>query len=127
MRTEPVTVRLTERELAMIEARAAGCGMTRSAFIANLISRALEAESLDRIPVIVAQLAGLLVQAQKLCELDEVIQRQAQPPSSDPCLRAFMIETLLSLRELRGSDLRLAGEIGRKLQRAVGDVRVPGT
>lgn len=127
MRTEPVTVRLTERELAMIEARAAGCGMSRSAFIANLVSRALEAESLDRLPVIVAQLAGLLVQAQKLCELDEVIQRQAQPPSSDPCLRAFMIETLLSLRELRGSDLRLAGEIGRKLQRAVGDIRVPGT
>lgn len=127
MRTEPVTVRLTERELAMIEERAAGCGTTRSAFIADLISRALEAESLDRLPMLSAQLAGLLVQAQKLCQLDEVIQRQAQPPSSDPCLRAFMIETLLILRDFRKNDLRLAGEIGRKLQRAVGDVRVEGT
>jgi hypothetical protein len=38
-----------------------------------------------------------------------------------------MIETLLLLRFLVKDDLRLKGEIGRKLQKVVGDVRVEGT
>lgn len=44
-----------------------------------------------------------------------------------PELRAFMIEVLLLLRYLAKDDLRVKGEIGRKVQRAVGDVRVEGT
>ena len=42
-------------------------------------------------------------------------------------LRAFMIEVLLLLRHFAHDDLKVKGEIGRKLQKAVGDIRVEGT
>jgi hypothetical protein len=38
-----------------------------------------------------------------------------------------MIEVLLLLRYLVKDDLRVKGEVGRKIQKAVGDVRVEGT
>ena len=53
--------------------------------------------------------------------------RVAMTQQNNAELRAFMIETLVLLRHFRRDEAQLALQIGRKLQRAVGDVRVEGT
>jgi hypothetical protein len=40
--------------------------------------------------------------------------------------RAFMIEVLTLLRYLFKDDLKIKGDVGRRLQNAVGDIRVKG-
>jgi hypothetical protein len=127
MRTQTVTIRLALHECALIRRRAADIGLTKSAFAANLVLRGLENESTSRLPNLLDKLDDKLQRLEK--DLNErpnglrpgtgdVVQLQHQ---------AFMIEVLLLLRYLVRDDLKVKGEIGRKIQKAVGDVRVAGT
>ena len=114
----------------MVRRWAADIGLTKSAYGANLISRGLEAVAIDRAPALIDKLR---VEMDRLGQVTNDFMAAAESAKSsgsndaDLQLLAFMIEVLLILRYLVKDDLRLAGEISRKLQRAVGDVRVQGT
>ena len=127
MRTQTVTIRLALHECAVIRRRAADVGLTKSAFAANLVLRGLNSESADRLPTLLDQLDDKLDRLEKgLIE----VRNSGKPGAGDVAqlqLHAFMIEALLILRYLVKSDLKFGGEIGRKLQKAVGDFRVEGT
>jgi hypothetical protein len=126
MRTQTVTIRLALHECALIRRRAADIGLTKSAFAANLVLRGLNSESADRLPTLLDQLDDKLGRLEK--GLTESRNGSKQAPNDIVPLQnqAFMIETLLILRYLVKSDLKLGGEIGRKLQKTVGDIRVAG-
>jgi hypothetical protein len=126
MRTQTVTIRLALHECALIRRRAADIGLTKSAFAANLVLRGLNSDSADRLPTLLDQLDDKLGRLEKT--LNESRNGTQQAPSDVVQLQqqAFMIETLLILRYLVKNDLKLGGEIGRKLQKTVGDIRVAG-
>jgi hypothetical protein len=129
VRTEVISARLPLHEAAVIRRQAAELGLTKSQHAANLVLRGLDAKAQEQLPVTIARLEAI---AENFIEL-----RSGSNPSNcsqnltalnghDVELRAFMIETLLILRYLVKNDLKLGGEIGRKLQKAVGEVRVAG-
>lgn len=129
MRTEVISARLPLHEAAVIRRQAAELGLTKSQHAANLVLRGLDAKAQEQLPVTIARLEAIA---------ENFIQHRSGPITSNGSqnltalngheveLRAFMIETLLILRYLVKSDLKLGGEIGRKLQKAVGDIRVAG-
>ena len=127
MRSELIGIRLPLHNAAVIRRRAADVGLTKSAFAANLVLRGLNSESADRLPTLLDQLDDKLGRLEKgLIE----VRSGGKPGAGDVGqlqLHAFMIEALLILRYLVRSDLKFGGEIGRKLQKVVGDVRVVGT
>ena len=129
MRTQVISARLPLHEAALVRRQAAEIGLTKSEHAANLILRGLAAEAR----------AVLLVTIERLEAVVESLIMHGNAPqshngSSDlepirglhPELRAFMIEVLMVQRYLIKNDLRFHGEIGRKLQRVVGDIRVEG-
>ena len=123
-------IKLPIYEAMLVRRGAADIGLTKSAYGANLISRGLEAVAIDRAPALIDKLR---VEMDRLGQVTNDFMAAAESAKSsgsndaDLQLLAFMIEVLLILRYLVKDDLRLAGEISRKLQRAVGDVRVQGT
>ena len=129
MRTQVISARLPLHEAAVIRRQAAEIGLTKSEHAANLILRGLAAEARAVLPVTIARLEAVV---QSLLEVGKTPQLQngscALKPihGLHPELRAFMIEVLLVQRYLIKNDLRFHGEIGRKLQKVVGDVRVKG-
>jgi hypothetical protein len=126
MRSELIGIRLPLHSASVIRRRAADIGLTKSAFAANLVLRGLNSESADRLPTLLDQLDDKLGRLEK--GLTESRNGSKQAPNDIVPLQnqAFMIETLLILRYLVKSDLKLGGEIGRKLQKAVGETRVAG-
>jgi hypothetical protein len=81
-------------------------------------------------PALIDKLRELLTQIEQAADRFNALHvEQGDDPNKDDndVMRAFMIEVLLILRYLTRNDLRLAGEISRKLQKAVGDARVEGT
>ncbi len=129
MRTEVITTRLPLHEATLIGRQAAERGIAKSQHAANLIVRGLDADARDLLPLAVERLERIAERSDELLRtLTAHQQRQAQSREAAHLeLRAFMIEVLLLLRFMVKDDLRVKGEIGRKLQRAVGDVRVEGT
>ena len=130
MRTELIGVKLPLHEAVLVRRTAADLGLTKSAFAANLIVRGLEAHAGDQLPTLIDQLRAIVAElkqaADRLSKFD--MPRNGTPgKANNDELRAFMIEVLLLLRYLIKDDLRVKGEIGRKIQKAVGDVRVEGT
>jgi hypothetical protein len=130
VKTEVLSMKLPLHEATLVRRQAAEHGLSKSSYGANLVMRGLEAESADRLPALIDQLNQIVGQ------FDQLVQRvnrlegahAARPVATNRDeQRAFMIETLLLLRFLVKDDLRLKGEIGRKLQKVVGDVRVEGT
>lgn len=126
MRTQTVTIRLALHECALIRRRAADIGLTKSAFAANLVLRGLNNDSADRLPTLLDQLDDKLGRLEKTLNESRTGSKQASNDVVQLQQQAFMIETLLILRYLVKNDLKLGGEIGRKLQKAVGEVRVVG-
>ena len=126
MRTQTVTIRLALHECALIRRRAADIGLTKSAFAANLVLRGLNSDSADRLPTLLDQLDDKLQLLEKTLNESRTGSKQASNDVVQLQQQAFMIETLLILRYLVKNDLKLGGEIGRKLQKAVGEVRVVG-
>jgi hypothetical protein len=128
MRTQIVCARLPFHETCVIRRQAGERGITKSAHAANLLLRALNAQAKEEMPNVVEQLHQAL---------DRLEQMMNDPNGEGSCvamtqqnnveLRAFMIEVLLLLRYFARNDLKLKGEIGRKIQKSVGDVRVEGT
>lgn len=130
MRTEVLSLKLPVHEATLVRRQAAELGLSKSSYGANLVSRALEAEALDRLPALMEQLGQVVRRFNELSErVDrlETVRTTADAQGNNAELRAFMIEVLLLLRYLSKDDLRIKGEIGRRLQKAVGDVRVEGT
>ena len=129
MQTELLGIKLPIYEAMLVRRGAADIGLTKSAYGANLISRGLEAEAIDRAPALIDKLHGEMGRLEQVTKDYIAATSRAQlnvDTDIDLQVRAFMIEVLLVLRYLVKDDFRLAGEIGRKLQRAVGDVRVQG-
>ena len=129
MRTELIGVRLPLHEAAMVRRQAAAIGLTKSAHASNLVLRGLAAEARAVLPVTIERLETVV---ESLIKLGNAPQ---SPNGADvlkpihglhPELRAFMIEVLMVQRYLIKNELRFHGEIGRKLQKVVGDVRVEG-
>lgn len=130
MRTELIGVKLPLHSAMLVRRGAADIGLAKSSYAANLIMRGLESESAEKLPSMTSNLILAIEQFQKCsAQLEQVIGSLNAHLgwANDVELRAFMIETLLILRYLVKSDLKFGGEIGRKLQKAVGDVRVEGT
>ena len=127
MRTQTVTIRLALHECSLIRRRAADIGLTKSAFAANLVLRGLNSESADRLPTLLDQLDDKLERLEKGLTESRNGSKQAAGDVVQLQDQAFMIEVLLLLRYLVRDDLKVKGEIGRKIQKAVGDVRVEGT
>lgn len=130
MKTEVLSMKLPIHEATLVRRQAAQLGLTKSLYGANLVLRGLQAESADRLPTLMDRLGEMIDQFEELTRRVNQLEAAIATPSSttnNDELRAFMIEVLLILREFKKNDLRLAGEIGRKLQRAVGDIRVEGT
>jgi hypothetical protein len=127
MRTQTITIRLPIHEVSVVRHRAADVGLTKSAFAANLGIRGLAGESAAQLPKLIDRLEGYVGARERIANGNVSADHRADLQSLDPRLQAFMIEVLLLLRYLTKNDLRLGGEIGRKLQKAVGDVRVEGT
>ena len=127
MRSELIGIRLPLHNAAVIRRRAADIGLTKSAFAANLVLRGLNSESADRLPKLLDKLDDKLERLEK--GLNESLNGSRHTTSEVVQLQnqAFMIEVLLLLRYLVRDDLKVKGEIGRKIQKAVGDVRVEGT
>ena len=129
MRTEVISARLPLHEAALVRRHAAAIGLTKSEHAANLILRGLTAEARGVLPVTIERLETVVETLIKLSNAP-----QSHNGSGDlqpihglhPELRAFMIEVLMVQRYLIKNDLRFHGEIGRKLQKVVGDVRVEG-
>jgi hypothetical protein len=130
MRTELIGVKLPLHEAVLVRRAAADLGLSKSAFAANLIVRGLEARAVDQLPTLLDQFREMVAEfkevANRTNRLDAVRSPGPGKANNDE-LRAFMIEVLLLLRYLAKDDLRVKGEIGRKIQKAVGDVRVEGT
>jgi Mg2+ and Co2+ transporter CorA len=127
MRTQTVTIRLALHECALIRRRAADIGLTKSAFAANLVLRGLNSDSADRLPTLLDQLDDKLARLEKGLHENRNGSMQVANDVVELRNQAFMIEVLLLLRYLVRDDLKVKGEIGRKIQKAVGDVRVEGT
>lgn len=127
MRSELIGIRLPLHNAAVIRRRAADVGLTKSAFAANLVLRGLNSESVDRLPTLLDRLDDTLERLE--AHLDGSRNGSAHAPVEVVQLQnqAFMIEVLLLLRYIVRDDLKVKGEIGRKIQKAVGDVRVEGT
>ena len=127
MRTQTMTVRVPIYEMGVIRQRAAEIGLTKSAFAGNLVKRGLEIESFEKLETLIGKLDAVL--GELALERERTSAKTSGPGSRplDPRLHAFMIEVLLLLRFLAKDDLRVKGEIGRKIQKAVGDARVEGT
>ena len=129
MRTQVISARLPLHEAALVRRQAAELGLTKSEHAANLILRGLAAEARAVLPVTIERLEAVV---ENLTNLGN--NPQSHNGSGDlkpihglhPELRAFMIEVLMVQRYLIKSDLRFHGEIGRKLQKVVGDIRVEG-
>lgn len=128
MRTQIVCARLPFHEACVIRRQAGERGITKSAHAANLLLRALNTQAREALPNVVAQLHQAIDRVEQLIHgpngegLHVAVTQQ-----NNAELRAFMIETLVLLRHFRRDDAQLALQICRKLQRAVGDVRVEGT
>jgi hypothetical protein len=129
VRTQPVTIRLDFYQCALIRRRAADIGLTKSAYTANLVLRGLENESTARLPAVLDLLDDKLQRLDKVLNERSNTSRQGNGDGDVVQLQhqAFMIEVLILLRYLVRDDLKIKGEIGRKIQKAVGDVRVEGT
>ena len=130
MQTELIGARLPLHEASMVRRQAAAIGLTKSAHATNLILRGLDADAADRGPTLVDHLdAGLDRLAQVTHALNALLAtgKPSESHDNNAELPAFMIEVLLLLRYLVRDDLKVKGEIGRKIQKAVGDVRVEGT
>ena len=127
MRTELIGVKLPLHSAMLVRRGAADIGLTKSSYAANLIMRGLENESADRLPTLLGKLDDMLARIET--HLRSNTGNAKQTPNDVVELRnqAFMIEVLLLLRYLVRDDLKVKGEIGRKIQKAVGDVRVEGT
>ena len=127
MRTELIGVKLPLHSAMLVRRGAADIGLTKSSYAANLIMRGLETESTDRLPTLLGKLDDMLARIET--HLRSNTGNAKQTPNDVVELRnqAFMIEVLLLLRYLVRDDLKVKGEIGRKIQKAVGDVRVEGT
>lgn len=129
MRTELIGVRLPLHEAAMVRRQAAAIGLTKSAHATNLVICGLAAEARAVLPVTIERLEAIVERLTKQSDTS-----LSQNGSGDlkpihglhPELRAFMIEMLMVQRYLIRDDLRFHGEIGRKLQKVVGDIRVEG-
>ena len=129
MRTELIGVKLPLHSAMLVRRGAADIGLTKSSYAANLIMRGLEVGSAEKLPSLMTHLVLAIEQLQKCGErLEQLMVSMNGKPGSggDAESRAFMIEVLLILRYLVKSDLKLGGEIGRKLQKAVGETRVAG-
>jgi hypothetical protein len=97
---------------------------------ANLLMRGLHVEAQERFPVALERLEAAVEALTKVGKEAIALNGSDRSRALNGLpseLRAFMIEVLLLLRYLTKNDLRLGGEIGRKLQKAVGEVRVEGT
>ena len=127
MRSELIGVRLPLHSASVIRRRAADIGLTKSAFAANLVLRGLNSESADRLPTLLDQLDDKLGRLEKGLADAQNVSKQTANDIVQLQNQAFMIEVLLLLRYMVRDDLKVKGEIGRKIQRAVGDVRVEGT
>jgi len=82
------------------------------------------------LPMLIDQLSQVTDRFDQLSErVNRLEAVRAQPAVGmvNGDLRAFMIEVLVLLRYLTKHDLALGAEIGRKLQKTVGSVRVEGT
>lgn len=127
MRTELIGVKLPLHSAMLVRRGAADIGLTKSSYAANLIMRGLGNESADRVPALLGKLEELLARIETHLNSNS---GNSKPASNDVVQlqnQAFMIEVLLLLRYLVRDDLKVKGEIGRKIQKAVGDVRVEGT
>jgi hypothetical protein len=89
--------------------------------------RGLENESTSRLPGLLDQLDDKLLRLEKVLNESRNGLHQAAGDVVQLQHKAFMIEVLLLLRHFAHDDLKVKGEIGRKIQKAVGDVRVEGT
>jgi Mg2+ and Co2+ transporter CorA len=126
MRSELIGIRLPLHNAAVIRRRAADVGLTKSAFAANLVLHGLNNDSADRLPGLLDQLDDKLQRLEKTLNESRTGSKQTSNDVVQLQQQAFMIETLLILRYLVKNDLKLGGEIGRKLQKTVGDIRVAG-
>jgi hypothetical protein len=96
-------------------------------FAANLVLRGLPGESAARLPALIDHLEACVDKAEGIRKGTGPADPATGGEKLDPRLRAFMIEVLLLLRYLVKDDLWVKGEVGRKIQKAVGDIRVEGT
>ena len=129
MRTQVISARLPLHEAALVRRQAAEIGLTKSEHAANLILRGLAAEARAVLPVTIERLEGVVESLTKIGNAPQSQNGSDELKSIHglhPELRAFMIEVLMVQRYLIKNDLRFHGEIGRKLQKVVGDVRVEG-
>jgi hypothetical protein len=130
MRTELIGVKLPLHEAVLVRRAAADLGLSKSAFAANLIVRGLEARTVDQLPTLLDQFREMVAEFKEVANRTNRFDALRSPgpgKANNDELRAFMIEVLLLLRYLAKDDLRVKGEIGRKIQKAVGHVRVEGT
>ena len=127
MRSELIGIRLPLHNAAVIRRRAADIGLTKSAFAANLVLHGLNNDSADRLPGLLDQLDDKLQRLEKTLNENRNGSKQVASEVVQLQNQAFMIEVLLLLRYIVRDDLKVKGEIGRKIQKAVGDVRVEGT
>lgn len=129
MRTELIGVRLPLHEAALVRRQAAERGITKSQHAVNLVIRALDDEAHDQLPTVVARLEQIAEQLGAMYQ-SGTSQRAQAPSNLHNGLhleqRAFMIEVLTLLRYLFKDDLKIKGDVGRRLQNAVGDIRVKG-
>lgn len=127
MRTELIGVKLPLHSATLVRRGAADIGLTKSSYAANLIMRGLENESADKLPTLLGKLEDMLARIETHLSSNSGNTKQASRDVVQLQNQAFMIEVLLLLRYLVRDDLKVKGEIGRKIQKAVGDVRVEGT
>jgi hypothetical protein len=129
MRTELIGVRLPLHEAAFVRRQAAERGITKSLHAVNLVIRALDDEAHEQLPAVVARLEQIAEQLTALHQSSNSQHAQAQSNLHNGLhleQRAFMIEVLTLLRYLFKDDLKIKGDVGRRLQNAVGDIRVKG-
>jgi hypothetical protein len=127
MRTELIGVKLPLHSAMLVRRGAADIGLTKSSYAANLIMRGLGNESADRVPALLGKLEDMLARIETHLSSNSGNSKHASNDIVQLQNQAFMIEVLLLLRYLVRDDLKVKGEIGRKIQKAVGDVRVEGT
>ena len=127
MRTELIGVKLPLHSATLVRRGAADTGLTKSSYAANLIMRGLGNESTDRLPTLLGKLNDMLDRIETHLSTNSGHSKHASNDIVQLQNQAFMIEVLILLRYLVRDDLKVKGEIGRKIQKAVGDVRVEGT
>ena len=127
MRTELIGVKLPLHSATLVRRGAADTGLTKSSYAANLIMRGLGSESTDRLPTLLGKLNDMLDRIETHLSANSGHSKHASNDVVQLQNQAFMIEVLILLRYLVRDDLKVKGEIGRKIQKAVGDVRVEGT